>query len=565
MIKNPVIRAFALHMVARHNISGPSRERSSERNRVHASIKLEERLEDIDSRLEELSSYTLRSGVGSIGFHSVSNKDDAWVEIYLDKEYPIDQIVIVPTVRRDTNEGFQADGFPKQFRIVAGTNDNENGDVIAEYDSHNSISNGIAPLVISIPEVEISWIRLEATELGIKAWSGSRTLMISEIMIFSGPENVAFRRPLETSTNATGWAKAWDNRFLVDGHTPYLMNSATGKQSVAYASDPGESPALMIDLETSTQYSRIHLHAIEQGDTVPQAFRGDLGIPQEMRIKGATKADFSDSRDLLVYHREGVVDSGPIMMWRIQETPCRYVMIEEIHPEDPSQSRLEPYRIGFAEIELISKGDNVELGAPVTAIPTSQASRIRERIAADLHDELGADLQTIGLYSDFAMDSLDSREELVESLQLIREFTDRSGTSAKHCINILEAKGVREDLIEEIRTLSKRMLADHHHYEIDIEGEEFIRDLKPQKRIDLFLFYKECLTNILRHSESTEVSVRIESNGSSTKVSVSDNGIGIAESNGNETPPSLKRRARLMKAKIRAERPPTAERSFHFR
>ena len=453
---------------------------------------LEDRLANIDSRLEELSKYSLRGGVGSIGFHSLSNLEDAWVEIHLDREYPIDQIIVVPAIRRDASEGFQADAFPKRFRIVAGKNDNENGDTIAEYNSGDSTAIGIAPLAIPISEVDASWIRFEAIELDIRAWSGTPALLLSEIMIFSGPENVALRRPVEASTNLVSTAKSWDKRFLVDGHTPYLMDSAYGEQSAAYASDFGERPALLIDLGKVHSISRIHLHAMEQGDTVPQSYRGDLGFPKNLKIKGATKADFSDSRDILVYNREGVVDSGPIMMWRIQETQCRYLTIEETSPERPSSYG--PFHIGFAEIELFSKGKNVALGAPVKAIPKSQsirslsaltdgnnfygkilplkewlnelsirskleserpliaaelnlryenqkkilartialavilgmgiiiiilvdryfrirqASRIRERIAADLHDELGADLRTIGLYSDFANREFDCSE-----------------------------------------------------------------------------------------------------------------------------------------------------------
>ncbi|MBK1879895.1 discoidin domain-containing protein [Pelagicoccus mobilis] len=636
MTKHPIVRVLALWILSMSPQWILASATQSEISSMSLS-QLEERLEEIDSRLEDLASYSLRGGIGAMGYHSQPNHSEAWVEVDLGQPYPIDQIIIVPTIRRDTNEGFQADAFPKRFRVLAGNKDNENGIEIANYSSPSDSSNRIAPLVIPIPEVQASWVRLEATELGTRAHSGSKALLLSEMLIFSGAENVALRRPVKASTNASGWANAWDKRFLVDGHTPYLMNSTTGKQSTAYLSRTGERPKLTIDLGKIYPVSRIHLHAVEQGDTVPQAFKGDLGFPNSIRIKGSSQADFSDARDLLVHHREELFDSGPIMMWRIQEIACRYIRIEEIAPSPLLNPSVENSRIGFSEIELFSNGKNVAFEANVTATPPSrsprplsaltdgnnffgkilpikdwlnelairqeleierplvvaeltlryarqtkwlermfmiailltmgmfitvllgryfrirQASRIRERIAADLHDELGADLHTIGLYSDFAMDSLDSREELIESLQLIREFTDRSGTAARHCVNILEAKGICEDLVEDIKSLSKRMLADHHHYEIEIKGRAFLRELKAQKRIDLFLFYKECLTNILRHSESTEVSTRIEANAHTTQLTVSDNGKGVAKSNGNPTPPSLKRRARLMKAKIKTE------------
>ncbi|MEM9159874.1 MAG: histidine kinase [Verrucomicrobiota bacterium] len=600
---------------------------------------LEQRLLKIDSSLENLASYSVRGGVGSIGYHSKPNTEKEWVEIDLGELHVIDEIIVVPTIRRDTDKGFKADAFPAAFQIIAGTPEEQEGEVIAAFQASTENANGIAPLVLPISQKQASWVRLEATQLTRRAHSGASALVLSEILVFSGPENVALRRPVKSSSNERGWGNAWDKRFLVDGHMPYLMNSAQGKQSAAYLSGPGEKPYLTIDLGQNYLVSRIQIHAVEQGDTVPQAFTGDLGFPQHLRILGATKADFTDAVTLIDFYRPNLNQSGPIMMWRIPEISCRFVNIAAVENGSPPQTRLELSRIGFAEIELFSNGENVALHAPSTATPESphdrplsaltdghnyygeilstrewlnelatryqleserphviaelnlryaaqkkllermvllaillamgiaasifigryirmrQATRIRERIAADLHDELGADLHTIGLYSDLALDSLDSREELIESLQQIREFTERSGAAARHCTNILEAKGICEDLVEDIKNLSRRLLTDLHQ-NIDIQGEEHLRQLQAQKRIDLFLFYKECLTNILRHSEATKVRTLIAATNRSTTLQVDDNGKGFLDSTKDGIPPSLKRRARLMRAKVSASHTP---------
>jgi signal transduction histidine kinase len=66
--------------------------------------------------------------------------------------------------------------------------------------------------------------------------------------------------------------------------------------------------------------------------------------------------------------------------------------------------------------------------------------------------------------------------------------------------------------------------------------------------MDLYLFYKECLTNIIRHSGSTSVSTQIHVTKKEIRLIVTDNGCGTA----NKVPPSLKRRARFLGAKIQA-------------
>jgi len=182
-----------------------------------------------------------------------------------------------------------------------------------------------------------------------------------------------------------------------------------------------------------------------------------------------------------------------------------------------------------------------------------KVNQVRERIAADLHDELGANIHTIGLISDMAKNAMDSRDELTGLLDEIRVFTEKSGEGARYCTNILEARGVCEDLVQEMKQFSRRTLADLEH-EFTVEGEDSLRSLDPHKRIDLLLFYKECLTNILRHSNATKVKTHLIADNNSLSMKVSDNGIGLEASNEGNSPHSLKRRAKLFGASIVTEK-----------
>jgi signal transduction histidine kinase len=86
-----------------------------------------------------------------------------------------------------------------------------------------------------------------------------------------------------------------------------------------------------------------------------------------------------------------------------------------------------------------------------------------------------------------------------------------------------------------------------------INGEEFLGRLKPRTRIDLFLFYKECLMNICRHSDATRFDTQLTASPKEIVLSISDNGKGLPEGT---LPASLKRRARLLKAKLTTEAHP---------
>ncbi|WP_372809090.1 sensor histidine kinase [Pontiella sp.] len=176
-------------------------------------------------------------------------------------------------------------------------------------------------------------------------------------------------------------------------------------------------------------------------------------------------------------------------------------------------------------------------------------ARIKQRFAADLHDELGANLHSIGLISDVAQHA-QTREQWQALGQRIRELTERSGTAVRHCTNLLEADDLYIGLTTDMRRSAERIATNLKH-DFTTEGEPFLEQLKPRMRIDLFLFYKECLVNICRHSGATQIRTHLTGGEKDILLTVSDNGKGL----GGNIPSSLKRRARLLRAKLSVESP----------
>ncbi|MCM2369791.1 histidine kinase [Aporhodopirellula aestuarii] len=609
---------------------------------------LQHRLVEIDRRLEWLATFSLRSGIGVIGYRSdwrgVPDRGE-WIQIDFDQEHPIDEIVLVPNLWRDTDKGFQSDGFPQSLRIVVGTANDPEGTVIAEYGQDDHVQPRIGPLVVPIKRVIASWVRIEATQLSRRAFDGEHVFQLSEVFVFSKMENVALRQEVKASSSSIDRVGAWAPRFIVDGHTPYLMDSSEGSQSRAYVSRFGEQPILYLDLESEQTISRIHLHAVDQDDTVPQAYAGDLGIPNRLKIEGSDQQDFLNPVTLLDYQRTNINDIGPIMMWRIPETTCRYVRLIAAEPQaselgSPLVRPQRDIRIGFAEIELYSEGKNVALGKRAFAdyqptvrersfsaltdgenlfgeilpirtwlselaerhdldrlrplvvaelnrryarqrdqltwvtwlavflavgigvtflidriIRMRQLAELRCRFAADLHDELGADLHVIGLLSDLARTAVGSPEKHESIHQRIRVMTERSGDAVRYCINMLEAKGLYGDLLDDMRRSTDRIMADFEGEFTFEDDAEVLRGLKPRTRADLFLFYKECLVNISRHSNATHFNSKLTAHPHEIRLVVCDDGHGLADAQFDAVPSSLARRAKLLGANVSVQHP----------
>jgi signal transduction histidine kinase len=179
----------------------------------------------------------------------------------------------------------------------------------------------------------------------------------------------------------------------------------------------------------------------------------------------------------------------------------------------------------------------------------------RERIAANLHDELGANLHAIGILGDLAKQEVsdagaDERwATLNHYINETRTLTEQTAKMAKHCTNMLGAHEIHENLVEEMKNTGERLLADLEH-NLSFTDSDRLQRLHPRRRIGLYLFYKESLTNIIRHARATRVETHLTADKNRISLIIHDNGVGVAT-----PPPSLKRRARLLKAKLSVETP----------
>jgi signal transduction histidine kinase len=591
---------------------------------------LEQRRAEIDAELVQLADYSLNGSVGAIGYQSKARNRGQKASIHIDlgEVFSIDQVVLVPTLWRDTETGPRADGFPLTFRILSGTGNTTN--VLASFTEEDHLLPRIAPLAVSFQPVNASWVGLEVDQASPSGSFTRGVVKLAEVLIFSGLENVALRQPVSATTSSRVHTR--HEQFIVDGFLPYLMDAAQGAKSQAIElriNPQVQQPSLTIDLGASYLVSQVNLHAIDQSRTIPASYLNDYGIPCHLRITGANQPDFSDQTVLFETEQKSVGDIGSIIMRRFPETACRYIRIIAVQPKSVFASPGQRPTIGFDEIEVLSKGRNMALDRPVSAsggikntrlalermtdglnffgevlplrdwinqlarrhdleaerplieaelnrryahqkitlrrmfwlaglliaftliiifieqlIRQRAISRTRERIAANLHDELGANLHAIGLLNDLAKKAVDSRETLIKLVDKSRALAEQTAAATRYCTNMLEAKHLYENLPEEMERTA-HLLLDDFNYNITFQGETFLQALSARKRIDLFLFYKECLMNINRHSSATRVNLQLVADNKTITLSIRDNGQGVSA-----IPNSLTRRARLLKGKL---------------
>jgi signal transduction histidine kinase len=161
----------------------------------------------------------------------------------------------------------------------------------------------------------------------------------------------------------------------------------------------------------------------------------------------------------------------------------------------------------------------------------SRMEDIRNRMARDLHDDVGATLSTILLYSKAAKKKI-PENGAAEAAGIL----DNIGTSALQMIremnDIVWAINPRNDSMaktfDRMRASAFSLLSSQNivlHFNAD---ESLLREsLSMDKRQNCYLIFKEALNNLLKYARCTEVSISLTKREGHLEMIIRDNGEGF--------------------------------------
>ena len=153
----------------------------------------------------------------------------------------------------------------------------------------------------------------------------------------------------------------------------------------------------------------------------------------------------------------------------------------------------------------------------------------RARVAHDLHDDLGARLTEVNMLSSLVKSSMTSVEEKNRYLDELSETARQMVTSLDE---IVWAVNPRNDTIASLASYfgsyAQRLLdLASMACGLDVAPDLPDHPLDPRFRQELFLAFKEALTNVVRHARATQVWLRISVKGGQLVVEVADDGQGL--------------------------------------
>jgi signal transduction histidine kinase len=154
----------------------------------------------------------------------------------------------------------------------------------------------------------------------------------------------------------------------------------------------------------------------------------------------------------------------------------------------------------------------------------------RARIARDIHDQVGASLTQVSLLGELVESDKDFPAEVETHARQISQ-TARDTTQVLD--EIVWTVNPSNDTLESLITYVCKNAQDYLAvagvlYRLDIPSRLPRASVSPEVRHNVFLASKEAITNIVRHSQASAVSIRLRLEPCTFILEIEDNGRGVA-------------------------------------
>jgi signal transduction histidine kinase/streptogramin lyase len=155
--------------------------------------------------------------------------------------------------------------------------------------------------------------------------------------------------------------------------------------------------------------------------------------------------------------------------------------------------------------------------------------RERQRIARDIHDDLGSGLTEIILLSDNLRDELPYSPP---AEKMVEEISTRARTLTRTMDEVVWAVNPRNDTLESFLTYFNKFVQEYLNRagircRMDVPLDLPSMPLPAEARHNLYLASKEALNNVVKHSGASEVWIRLQPGPGTFVLSIEDNGHGF--------------------------------------
>jgi ligand-binding sensor domain-containing protein/two-component sensor histidine kinase len=180
-------------------------------------------------------------------------------------------------------------------------------------------------------------------------------------------------------------------------------------------------------------------------------------------------------------------------------------------------------------------------------------NRLRNKIALDLHDEIGSTLSSISILSEMSYQNTTD----AQTATMLEEIKNNSISIMEKMDDIVWSINPMNDNLEQLfmrvkAFAAKLFEAKNINYTIEVSENIHAVLLNMEKRQHVYLIVKEAINNMVKHAQCSVSKIKVNVENGNLKINISDNGIGydvVQKSNGNGLL-SMHSRAKALKANL---------------
>jgi two-component sensor histidine kinase len=179
---------------------------------------------------------------------------------------------------------------------------------------------------------------------------------------------------------------------------------------------------------------------------------------------------------------------------------------------------------------------------------------IRDRIAGDLHDEVGSNLSNIYIFSNVALQKTKAEDETAPLLQKITDYTQQSMEAMNDIVWMINTRNDRfENIMVRMRTLAAEF-SEASNCKLHLDFDENLNHVKlnMEDRKNFYLIYKEAINNIAKYAGCRSVWIDMKLDQNVVALTIRDNGKGFDAANttnGNGLF-NMNKRAQMLKGRL---------------
>jgi signal transduction histidine kinase len=432
--------------------------------------------------------------------------------------------------------------------------------------------DGQTPLGLpEVPEVHgnIGWIsegRAKASEsaslsvdLGESAMIDAVRLLPAEPPTSDLPSGFGFPRKLNISVSETGetgergkWAEVASVQLRNPGHNPVIVPFEPSRGRFVRI----EAAELWKAFDSYPAFfalSEVEVLAGDENLAAGKVVRSSDGMsnliaPGGRYWSGAALSDGFGPNGRLVSTREWMVRLDE----RLRLETLRHELLAE------SERLIAGWRsaglITFALLGLAGAFLLIVLPIRFRIHANHELLKVRERIAGDLHDEVGSNLGSIQMIADLA----EGRSGPSAELKRIQRIAAETVSAVRDIVWLLRPEGEhRIATVEHLRETSSIML-ETLEWKFSANEEAWKVELPEEETRHLFLYFREALHNIMRHAKAAKVGIRVERSDGDFRLVIEDDGVGIAADRIDRpaTLRALRQRSEALGAELRVDSRP---------